>query len=111
MIDNNTTAAKNFYKLVREFVESVKPWETARYYDTKPDEEYDLSLVSQRVYGNRDEFLAVLASAGLSAFDQRLTQRKLILPTPAQLYLFKRQSGFESLADAREGFSPAWAET
>lgn len=110
MIDNDTSAAKNFYKLIREFVDSVQPWDTVRYYYTKPDEVYDLSLVSQRVYGNRDEFLAVLAASGLSSFDEPLTQRKLTLPTASQLYAIKRQSGFESIANLRDNFAPVWAD-
>lgn len=111
MIDANTVAAKNFYKLVRQFVETIQPWDTtARYYDTKPDEVYDLSLVSQRVYGNRDEFLAVMAAAGLSTFDQPLTQRKLTLPNASTMYLLKRQAGFESIAELRDNFSPTWGD-
>lgn len=110
MIDTNTVAAKTFYGLVRTFAEAVKPWETALYYETKPDEVYDLSLVSQRVYGSRDEFMVILAAAGLSGFDQPLKQQRLVLPNSAQLYQMKRQSGFESVAALRENFAPTWAD-
>lgn len=111
MIDKNTTAAKNFYRLIRRFVETVQPWDsTAIYYFTKPDEVYDLTLVSKRVYGNRHEFLAVMAAAGLNSVDQALTQRKIILPNAMTLYAIKRESGFESDPDLRESFAPVWAE-
>jgi len=110
MIDTNTTAAKNFYKSVRDFAESIKPWDTARWYETKPDEIYDLTLVSYRVYGNRDEALAVMAAAGLSSFDQPLPMRRMALPTSAQLYEIKRETGFESIAELRDGFAPVWID-
>jgi hypothetical protein len=108
MIDNNSTAAKNFYKEVRRFSEVTQLWEQAIFYETKPDEVYDMTLVSQRVYGRRDEYLAVMASAGLDMVDQPLTQRRLILPTEGQLYAMKRRTGFESVAGSREDFKPTW---
>ena len=107
-IDKNSTAARNFYKEIRQFSERTKLWEVAIFYDTKPDEVYDVSLVSQRVYGRRDEYLAVMASAGLDMVDQPLTQRRLVLPTEGQLYAIKRKTGFESIADNRENFAPVW---
>lgn len=110
MIDNNSVAAKDFYKEIRIFADSIKPWETAIFYETKPDEAYDLSLVSQRVYGRRDEYLAVMAAAGLDMFDQALPQKRIILPTENQLYAIKRRTGFESIGAYRENFSPTWAE-
>lgn len=109
MIDNNSTAAKNFYKEVRRFSETTKLWEQAIFYETKPDEVNDITLVSQRVYGRRDEYLAVMASAGLDMVDQPLTQRRLILPTEGQLYAIKRRTGFESVSGNREDFSPTWS--
>jgi len=111
MIDTNTSAAKAFYREVRRFAERTKPWDTvAIFYDTKPDEMYDLSLVSRRIYGRRDEFLAVMAAAGLDTVDQPLTQRRLVLPNEAQLYAIKRRTGFESIAGYRENFAPTWSE-
>lgn len=110
MIDKDSAAAKNFYKEVRNFAEKTKPWQQAIFYEVKPDEVYDLTLVSKRVYGRRDEYLAVMAAAGLDMVDQPLTQRRITLPTEAQLYAIKRRTGFESIADRREDFAPAWAE-
>ena len=109
MIDKNPMAAKDFYKLVRAFAEKTKPWETHISYETKPDEVLDVTLVSQRVYGRRDEFLAVMAAAGLDMADQSLAQQRLTLPTEAQLYAMKRKAGFESIAEFRDGFAPVWA--
>lgn len=110
MIENNTTAAKNFYKEVRRFSERTKSWQSAIYYEVKPDERCDVTLVSQRVYGRRDEYLAVMAAAGLNTVDQPLLQKKLILPTESQLYAIKRRAGFESISDYRDNFAPVWAD-
>lgn len=88
--------ASRFYRAVRQFSASRKPWHDAVRYDTLPDEEWDLTLVSQRVYGTRDEFLAVMAAAGLDRLDQPLTQRTIILPTRIQLEALKQQQGFSS---------------
>lgn len=110
MIDNNSVAAKDFYKEIRTFADRTKPWETAVFYQTKPDEAHDLSLVSQRVYGRRDEYLAVMAAAGLDMVDQALPQKLIILPTESQLYAIKRRTGFESIGTFRENFAPIWVE-
>ncbi|SEN69739.1 hypothetical protein [Nitrosomonas marina] len=108
MIDVNSTAAKNFYKEIRRFAQRTKPWETALFYETKPDERHDITLVSQRVYGRRDEFLVVMAAAGLDTVDQPLPQVRIVLPTEGQLYAIKRRTGFESIADNRNDFKPTW---
>jgi hypothetical protein len=110
MTDIHSQAAKEFYKLVRTFAERTKPWQTAIFYDVKPDEKFDTSLVSRRVYGRRDEFLAVMAAAGLDHPDQELKQQQLILPTDAQLFQMKRRAGFESLSEYREYQKPTWIE-
>lgn len=111
MIDKNSTAAKNFYKEVRLFSERTKSWESKISYETKPDEAHDLTLVSQRVYGRRDEFLVIMAAAGLDMVDQALPQKRLTLPTEAQLFAIKRRTGFESRADSLDNFSPTWAKS
>lgn len=109
-IDKRTTAAKSFYREIRKFSESTKPWQQAIFYETKPDEAFDLTLVSQRVYGRRDEFLAVMAAAGLDTVDQPLPQKRIILPNEGQLYAIKRRTGFESIPGYREDYAPTWAE-
>lgn len=111
MLDTDTRSAKSFYREVRKFAERAKPWDTtAVFYETKPDEMYDLTLVSQRVYGRRDEFLAVMAAAGLDTVDQPLPQKQIVLPNEGQLLAIKRRTGFESIAGYRENFAPTWAE-
>lgn len=87
-------ALSRFYKAVRQFSVSVPVWGTAIRYFTLPDERYDLTLVSQRVYGNRDEALTIMAAAGLDRFDQPLTERDLVLPTPEQLQSIKDSVGY-----------------
>ncbi|APQ14627.1 hypothetical protein BJP27_24585 (plasmid) [Pseudomonas oryzihabitans] len=86
-----------FYRAVRQFAANRQPWQEAVRYDTLPDEEWDLTLVSQRIYGNRNESLAVQAAAGLDHPNDQLTQRRLVLPTPAQLEALKQQTGYSSL--------------
>lgn len=112
MLDQDTRAAKAFYREVRKFAEQAKPWATnAVFYETKPDETYDLSLVASRVYGRREEYLAVMAAAGIDTFDQPLTARRLVLPDDWQLLAIKRQTGFESIAKLREDFAPVWTDS
>lgn len=110
MIDTNTVAAKNFYKAVQIFAERTKAWEPKISYETKPDERWDVSKVSQRVYGRRDEVLCIMAAAGLDTVGQPLIQKRLTLPTEGQLYAMKRAAGFESVAQYRENFAPTWAD-
>ena len=109
MLEQDTRAAKAFYREVRKFAESTKPWDTgAVFYETKPDEMYDLSLVSQRAYGRRDESMAVMAAAGLDMMDQPLLQKRIVLPSEGQLISIKRRTGFESQAMYRANFAPTW---
>jgi len=111
MLDQDTRAAKSFYREVRKFAERTKAWDAAAiFYETKPDEMYDLSLVSQRVYGRRDEYLAVMAAAGLNTVDQALPQKRIVLPNEGRLLGIKRQTGFESIDDLRVNFVPFWAD-
>lgn len=110
LIDSDTQAAKRFWRIVREFSERTRSWHVAVFYEVKPDEVFDPTLVSQRVYGRRDEFMAVMASAGIDTADQPLPQKQIVLPTEAQLHVLKRRAGFESMADSREGGKPTWAD-
>ena len=101
MIEKDTRAAKSFYREVRKFAESTNPWDTtAIFYETKPDEAFD----------RRDEFLAVMAAAGLDTVDQPLPQKRIVLPNEGQLYAIKRRTGFESIPGYREDYAPTWAE-
>jgi hypothetical protein len=110
-IDTNTQAAKNFYREVRQFSERTKSWEPALYHEITPDEIWDSTLVSKRVYGRRDEYLAIMAAAGIDTVDQPLPQKKLVLPTESQLYAIKRRAGFESREEYRENNAPTWEDS
>lgn len=94
MIEDQTPSCAAMYRLVRDFSVKAKPWNTAIRYHTKPDERHDLTLVSQRVYGRRDEFLTVMAAAGLDSVEQVLPEQLLTLPTEAQLMAFKERARF-----------------
>lgn len=61
MIDTDTCAAGAFVREVRSFSDRIRPWDVAIRHHVLPDEVRDPTLVSQRVYGRRDEFLAVMA--------------------------------------------------
>lgn len=107
MLSEDTRSAKGFYREIRNFAERAQPWDSSViWYETKPDERFDLSLVSSRVYGRRDEFFAVLAAAGLDSFDQPLTERMIALPNDFRLNQIKRANNFESVAALR-GIFPA----
>lgn len=108
-MDIQTPAAKSFWREVRTLSERTKSWQAGIRHEIAPDERWDASLISARVYGRRDEFLAVMAAAGVDTFDRPLTQRSIILPTLAQLAAIKRRAGFESQADYREDGAPIWA--
>jgi len=83
-------------KLVGEFAQRQPAWAERVVHQTLPDERWDMTLTSQRVYGNRDEFLTVMAAAGLDSPEQELTERVLILPTARQLALLKARAGFNA---------------
>lgn len=101
-LEADTRCAKSFFREVRRFAESAKAWDPGViWYESKPDERYDLSLVSARVYGRRDEYLAVLAASGLDSFDQPLTERTLALPNEFHLTRIKRAARFESIPAMR----------
>lgn len=89
-------SAKNFYRAVRLFAERTKRWQMANVYEVKPDERFDITLVAERVYGDRNETLAVMAAAGMDSVNQPLSQKTLVLPTSSQLAAIKRNTGFVS---------------
>lgn len=85
------------YRYVRDFAVKTKAWEVAIRYQTKPDERLNLPLVSYRVYGRRDEFLTIMAAAGLDSVEQSMPEQLLTLPTAQQLLAIKAQAGFVNL--------------
>lgn len=88
------TAAAQLVRLIGDFAQRQPDWAECIVYETKPDERWDMTLVSQRVYGNRDEFLAIMAAAGLDSVAHELTERRLVLPTSRQLVDLKTLAGF-----------------
>lgn len=87
-------ATAAFVKAVRAFSLSTPSWADAIRYHTKPDERRDLTVIAERVYGNRAEYMAILAAAGLDTLEQIIPEQQLVLPTPGQLMLIKRQTGY-----------------
>lgn len=111
MIERNTTAAKRFFKEVKIFSENAKGWDTdVIWHEVRPDEVLDPTLIAQRVYKRRDEFLAVMAAAGIDSVDQAIEQKTIALPSFTKLISLKHQTGLETEAELRENFGPLWEE-
>lgn len=87
-------SAADLVRRVTNFAQRQPEWAEGIIYETKPDEAWDLTLVSQRVYGRRDEFLTVMAAAGLDSVEQELTPRRIVLPSERQLAEMKSLAGF-----------------
>lgn len=105
IIERQSTSPAKLYRLVRDFVAKTPVWGTATRYQTKPDERSDLTLVSERVYGRRDEYLVVAAAAGLESVEELLPEQLLTLPTEEQLRAIKARAGFVNL-DRQRGVEP-----
>lgn len=108
-LDQNSQAARVFFKKVSNFIQGAKAWDAVVSYEIKPDEKVNATLISRRVYGTADEFLVVLACAGLDSFDDDFKQGVLRLPNPNKLEQLKRESGFESVAANRNNGKPRWS--
>ena len=100
-IEVNTSAVAIFYQLVRQYALTTPAWAVTQSYQTKPDERWDLTLASRRVYGIPDEFLTIMAAAGLDSVEQEMPEQLLILPDAATLQSFKTQAKFVNLSDSR----------
>lgn len=89
-----------FYRAVRQYVVTAPVWAADLVsHEILLDEIFDLTLVSQRVYGNRNEFLAVMASAGIDRCDQPLQSGSVIrLPNAQRLEMLKQATGCASTA-------------
>lgn len=108
-VDQNSQAARVFFKKVASFVKSAKAWDAVVSYEIKPDERVDATLISRRVYGTSDEFLVVMACAEIDSFDDAFEQGVLLLPNATKLEQLKRESGFESVAKNRKDGKPRWS--
>lgn len=88
-------AQSRFYKAVRQFALTAQVWSTEAVREqTTPADRWDVTKVSQRVYGNPDEFVAVMAAAGLNRFDDELTEQVLVLPNVTALERIKAATGY-----------------
>ena len=95
------TAAATLMRLVGDFAQRQPRWGECIVYQTKPDERWDVTLAARRVYGSREDFLAILAAAGLDSVEQVMTERELVLPSARQLLLMKQRAGFSTDPFAR----------
>lgn len=88
-------ARNRLFQRVRDFALQTPDWGEAIRYFTKPDERLDLTLVSMRVYGTRNESLVIQAAAGLDSAEFELKEQLLVLPTLTQLRDMRRDAGFD----------------
>jgi hypothetical protein len=102
-MDKQSTAAARYYQLLTDFSMRVKQHEPAIRYRTKPDERFNLALVSYRVYGRHNEYLAIMAAASLDHVEQALPEMDLALPTQSALASMKKSAGFIDTPNARKG--------
>lgn len=108
-MDVDTAAAMRFWRLVRRFCLQAKPWTRgALFIDTAPAERFDLTKISQRVYGTRHEALTIQAAAGLDHITDPLEQTTLVVPSPEKLRQLKREAGFETIPEMRRNGEPTW---
>ena len=89
-------APNRLFVKVREFALQTPDWAEATRYFTLPDERFDLTLVSARVYGTRDLSLVIQAAAGLDSPEYELTERMLVLPTREQLRAMRIDAGYDA---------------
>lgn len=101
MSNKSPSSVAAFCRMVRNFAVQTPDWGTAIRYFTKPDERSDITLIAERVYGNRSEFMAVFAAAGLDSVEQEIPEQQLVLPNYGQLQLIKRQTGYLTDAEVR----------
>jgi hypothetical protein len=86
----------DYHNAIRHYCElQRKRGRTGQYirYQILPDEVYDQTLVSQRVYGVRTEADVVQMAAGVNGIWEPLPQIEIILPTAMQLMQLKRAYG------------------
>lgn len=91
---NADHAYNRLYVMVRDFALTTPDWGEAIRYFTKPDERYDLTLVSWRVYGTNNEWPVIQAAAGMDSPEYALTEQRLVLPTAERLRTMRREAGF-----------------
>lgn len=108
-MDQDTAASLRFVRLVQQFCAQAKPHTVgALFVETTPAERWDVSKLSYRVYGTRDEVLAVMAACGMDQLTQPLEQQRVVLPNAAKLLQLKREAGFESVHELRHNGKPIW---
>jgi len=98
---NDPVATAAFVRAVRKFAVQTPEWADATRYYTLPDERTDITLIAQRVYGDRSQFVVIFAAAGLDTFEQIIPEQRIVLPTFGQLQLLKQQTGYLTDDEAR----------
>lgn len=103
-------AAHEFFETISNYIKNAKPWDGGIILHTvTPDESSDLTVMSRRVYGRSCEYLAIMASAGISHFDDVIKSGTVIyLPNDVVLSAIKRKTGYESDETMIEDGKPIW---
>lgn len=110
-LDQNSQAARAFFREISNLAKTAKSWDAVVFYDIKPDEIFDPFLVSRRIYGRPDEYLAVMAAAGIDTIDVGIEQKQIILPNEAKLRQIKEATEFESQERFRKDGKPRWSKS
>jgi len=110
-LNHDDLAAREYFDKIAEFCEKAMPFTAGIINHTvKPDESTDMTLISRRVYGSSFEYLAIMAAAGVSHYDDILPSgRVILLPSPVLLNAFKQMTGYESNDELIESGKPIWA--
>lgn len=109
MFDQDSAAARRFYGAVRRFSATAKNNTVGvQFLQVMPPECWDITKLSQRVYGNRHEGLACMAALGIDQANLLTEQRTGAFPTAAKLEQIKRECGYESNPDLRANGKPIW---
>lgn len=109
MLDQDNAAARRFYGAVRRFSATAKA-NTAGilFLQVTPAECWDITKLSQRIYGNRHEGLACMAALGIDQSNLLTEQRTGAFPSAEKLVQIKRDCGYESSPALRADFKPIW---
>lgn len=86
----------HYLNAVRNFVDMMTATgraDSLLYYPIYDDAATDPTLASQQVYGNRDDYRVIMVCAGTNHIWEKLPQKSIYLPTPAQLVVIKQQYG------------------
>lgn len=76
-IDNDTTAAARFWRRIQDFASHAKVWDSDAIFYRLSRMKSCLTLISRGFMVIRDEYLAVMAAAGIELTCQEISKKRL----------------------------------